>query len=80
MENRSSLETTRNNVENETSWVDQVDEEDLKNMIMHFPKNDPPKFAENVGWIQVGKKGKSFSPRNTRIHSIPKQKYKENGM
>lgn len=34
VENGSPLETTRSLIENETSWENQVDEEDLKNSIM----------------------------------------------
>jgi len=44
VENGSPLETTRNNVENESSWTDQVDEEHIKNIIVNLPKNDLAEF------------------------------------
>lgn len=72
MENGLPLETTRSLVENENYGVNKEDEKDLKKNTVHLTNNDGVEFGENVGCLQVGKKGKSFSPRNTRIHSIPK--------
>ena len=74
VENESPLETIRKNVEKETSWEDQADEEDFKNNNLHFSKNDPSKLVENTSWSYVGKKGKIISPRKTRIQTKSKQK------
>lgn len=71
MENGSPPETIKNIIEKGTSWVDQANEEDFKNIIVQLSKNDPSEFAENVGWIQVGKKGKK-SPRKTRSQTRSK--------
>lgn len=74
MENGSPLEATRNNVGKETSWANQGDEEEFKKNIMHLLKNGPSKSAENMDWTQFGKKGKSISPRKSRIQTKSKQK------
>ena len=76
MENGLPLETTRNLVEKENAWENQGDEKNSKKNIVHLMKNNLLEFAENVGWIQVGKKGKKKSPSNIRSHSISKQEYK----
>lgn len=54
-----------------------MNEEDLKNIIVHLTKNDLSKFAENVGWTQVGKKGKKIHLEKQEVrldqHKISKK-------
>jgi len=63
LENGFPMETIMSLVENENYGAHKVDEKYLmKNTVCM--KNYEPKFAKNVGWIQVGKKGKkNFSKK-----------------
>jgi len=57
VENGLPLETKRNLIKKETSWEDQVVGK-LKKNTVQLLTNNPSKFAENMSWIQVVKKGK----------------------
>lgn len=72
VENGLPQGATRNLVEKENSWEDQADEKNFKKNTVHLMKKDSLEFAENGGWIQVGKKGVSFSSRKIGSHSISK--------